>query len=71
MRLNRITSPWFPNIFRLLAVIHVALFAFAISAQAQTTPVLQKFISEIPASEFIEGATAYGPSSMIFLLFRF
>ena len=60
MRLNRKSSLRFPNIFRLLAVIHVALFAFTIDTQAQTAPVLHKFISEIPASEFIEGATAYG-----------
>lgn len=60
MRLNRRTGLRFTNIFRIFAVIHLALFAFATGAHAQTAPVLNKFISEIPASEFIEGATAYG-----------
>lgn len=60
MRLNRKPGLRFLNIFRLFAVIHVALFAFTIGVQAQTVPVLQKFISEIPANEFIDGATAYG-----------
>jgi len=37
------------------------LLVFSFSAQAQVkTPVLQKFINQITASDFFEGATAYG-----------
>ena len=59
MRLNRKIGQRSPHLIRIIAAIYVALFALS-GAQAQTPPVLLKFIAEIPANEFIEGATAYG-----------
>jgi len=60
MHLIRNSDLSFPRIFHIIAAVYLAFFALAPVAYAQTQPVLQKFISEIPASEFIEGATAYG-----------
>ncbi len=51
----------FLNFTFIIAVILSVSLAFAGMARAQTPPVLHKFIAEIPAAEFIEGATAYGP----------
>lgn len=46
---------------RLLFIAQVALFALVGVANAQVAPaVLQKFIKEIPAGEFVDGATSYG-----------
>jgi len=52
---------WRAKFIRLFAFLHFALLAFAGLAEAQTAPVIQKFIANIPASEFITGATGYGP----------
>lgn len=60
MRLNTTSDLRFLTIFRTIAVLQLAFLAFAGVATAQTPPVLQKFIAEIPASEFVVGATAYG-----------
>ena len=46
---------------RFLMVVCITLLAFAATARAQTAPVLLKFLEKLPASEFVEGATAYGP----------
>ena len=46
---------------RLLMLVCITLLAFAATARAQTAPVLLKFLEKLPASEFVEGATAYGP----------
>ena len=37
-----------------------ALFAQIGIAQAETSPVIKKYITDIPAADFIDGATAYG-----------
>ncbi len=47
------------RIFRIIAALHLVILMFVSGAQAQT-PVLHNFIDEIPASELVEGATAYG-----------
>jgi len=47
-------------LIRFISLLKVALFAFAGVAAAQTPPVIQKFLVENPANEFVEGATAYG-----------
>lgn len=60
MRLNLTSGLHLPYIVRVFAILQLAFLAIASSAQAQTQPVIQNFISEIPASEFVEGATAYG-----------
>lgn len=47
-----------------IAAIQIAILILALGAaptMAQNTPVLQKFLSKIPASTFVEGATGYGP----------
>ncbi len=61
MGLNAIANNRFFSIIRFFAALQIALLVFAGNAQAQSQPVLQKFLNEIPASEFIPGATAYGP----------
>jgi len=60
MRLNRKPGLWFANLIRLFAIACTTLLVAGDRAQAQTPPVLHKFIAEIAASEFIAGATAYG-----------
>jgi len=47
-------------LLRIMPLLVIALFAFSGIATAQTTPVIQKFLVENPANEFVEGATAYG-----------
>lgn len=47
---------------RFIIAVQFAILAFVGTAYAQANqPVLQKFISEIAANEFVEGATAFGP----------
>ena len=48
------------SVSRLLAAVCIAVIAFAVTAQAQTPPVLSKFLDKLPASEFVDGATGYG-----------
>ncbi len=52
---NRLTS-----LSRLMAIIFLVLVAFSGSVRAQTAPVILKFLDNLPASEFVDGATAYG-----------
>ena len=48
--------------FRFILIVQLTILAFVGSVYAQAgQPVLQKFITEIAASEFVEGATAFGP----------
>ncbi|PCJ76118.1 MAG: 4Fe-4S binding protein [Rhodobacteraceae bacterium] len=60
MHLVKTSGLRFPLIFRIVSTVYLVFLALISVAHAQTQPILQKFISEIPAGEFIEGATAYG-----------
>jgi len=59
MGLNKTSGFIFTKFLRLIAIFQIVL-ALASMAHAQTVPIIQKFISDIPASEFIKGASAYG-----------
>ncbi|OUS05116.1 4Fe-4S binding protein [Rhodobacterales bacterium 52_120_T64] len=60
MRLNLTFGLRLLAIARVIAMLQFAFVIVASSTQAQTPPVIQKFITEISASELVEGATAYG-----------
>jgi NosR/NirI family nitrous oxide reductase transcriptional regulator len=45
---------------RLIAATVLLTLSWGGQVAAQTQPVLQKFLNEIPAQEFVDGATAYG-----------
>ena len=54
------TSPQVSSLLRIFAILQVVFLAFAGSVIAQTSPVLNKFIPKVPASELVAGADAYG-----------
>jgi len=60
MGMKRTNSSRFSKLIRLFAILHIAILGFTSAAQAQTAPVLERFLGELPASEFVEDATAYG-----------
>ncbi len=60
MIFNRKSGMLFHRIISFIVALYVAFFVLGIPAQAQSVPVLQKFITDIPASELVEGATSYG-----------
>ncbi len=49
-----------PALLRIFIVLQIAFLAFATNVTAQTSPVLNKFIPKVPASELVEGADTYG-----------
>ncbi|MCK4711312.1 MAG: 4Fe-4S binding protein, partial [Marinosulfonomonas sp.] len=49
-----------PALLRIFIVLQIAFLAFATNVTAQTSPVLNKFIPKVPASELVAGADAYG-----------
>ncbi len=61
MTFKRASSKLVSNLFALVLAASVALFTFASSVLAQNAPVIEAFRAKIPASEFVAGATAYGP----------
>ncbi|MCF6315869.1 MAG: NosR/NirI family protein [Marinosulfonomonas sp.] len=59
------TSPQVSSLLRIFAILQIVFLAFAGSVIAQTSPVLNspvlnKFIPKVPASELVAGADAYG-----------
>ena len=60
MGMKQTNSSRFSKLIRLFAILHIAILGFTSAAQAQTSPVLERFLGELPASEFVEDATAYG-----------
>ncbi len=49
------------KILKLLAAFQLVFLLFAGMAQAEHTPVLEQFLTKVPAPELVEGATSYGP----------
>jgi len=61
MGLSAIIGNKFRTLLSFLAVMQLAALLFASAGHAQNAPVLTRFLAEMPASELVEGATAYGP----------
>lgn len=60
MGLSATIGKKFRTLLSLLAVTQLAILLFASAGQAQNAPLLSKFLTKMPASELVEGATAYG-----------
>ncbi len=54
------TSPQVSSLLRIFAILQIVFLAFAGSVIAQTSPILNKFIPKVPASELVAGADTYG-----------
>ncbi len=56
-----IGKPLLKKAVALIVAFQLAFMMLAGAALAEHTPVLEKFLTKVPASELVEGATAYGP----------